>query len=113
MTAWIVHGIAVKFRAMFRGTSAARGERATVALAVIQTMIDGAVEMGRTVIPRACADEDSAGEPFRSVISVRRAVVGRRFVVSVGANGRASHGDAEVRRPAGGCEQDQTDCWDE
>ena len=65
-----------------------RRQRAAVTLAVIQRMIDVPVKIGPPVIPRPGADEHSAVEPLRPVITIRRAVVGRRFVIAVGADGR-------------------------
>jgi hypothetical protein len=90
----------VKLRSTFRPLIAARGKRSAIPLAIVKTMIDVPIKMLWTVIPRARADEDPALEPFRPVIAVGRAIVGRCLVISVRANRRASHGHPEARGSA-------------
>jgi len=62
------------------------------AAAVIPTAIAVSATVVATpviaVIPGAGADEDAAGEPVRSVVSVRSAVVGIIVVVAIGADWR-------------------------
>ena len=47
--------------------------------------VDGAVEVLGTVEPWAGADEDSAGEPLGTIVTVGGAVIGRSSVVTIGA----------------------------
>ena len=66
MAAWrfmamrVMHGLAVKFSAVFRGMFTACRETSMVALAVVEMMIDVSVEMFRPVKPGSGADENTA-----------------------------------------------------
>src|ERR1700719_2668793 len=64
---------------------AAVGVRALVAVLGIEVVVDGAVEFVRAVEPRTGAHEDAGGKPFRAVVAVRSASVGRRIIVAVRA----------------------------
>jgi hypothetical protein len=46
-----------------------------VAVMWIKAVINVAVEVVRTVEPRACSDEHTAREPLRPIVSVRGAIV--------------------------------------
>jgi hypothetical protein len=91
-----MHCLTVKLCAVFRRCSAARWESPVVALAIVEVMIDVAVEMIRPVIPRASPDEDTAGKPLGSIIPIRSAVVRRCLVVPVGANRRYSDANSNL-----------------
>jgi hypothetical protein len=93
----IMHRLTVKLGAVFRWSSAARWERPVVTLTIVELVIDVAVEVIRSVIPRANADEDTAAaEPLRPIIAIRSAVVRRSLVVPVGTNGRFSDTDCNL-----------------
>lgn len=89
----VMHGIAVKLTAICCWGLTARGEAATITFAVVKMMIDVSVKAIRPVIPGAGANEDAPGEPLRSIVPVRRAVVGRSFVISIRANWRYANID--------------------
>ena len=93
---YIVHCLTVKLRAVLRWSGAARRVPTAVALAIVELMIDVAVEMVRPVIPRAGADEDTASEPLGPIIAIRSAIVRRSLVVPIGANRRYSDTDCNL-----------------
>lgn len=100
-----MHSGAMERRTIRPGSLASRRHRTAIALPVIESMIDVPVEVVRSVIPRPGADENAARKPLRTVISVRGAVVRRRFVIAVGTYGRSSNRDADVRRAAANCQK--------
>jgi hypothetical protein len=65
---------------------------AVIAVIRVVVVIDMAVKVAGAMKPRASADEGTAGEPFRAVVSVGSASVGGGLVVAV----RAVGGDANV-----------------
>ena len=97
VTMSIMHRLAMKFCTVFRRVLSTRRHRPVVALAIVEMMIDVPVEVFRTVIPRSRADENTAGEPFGSVVPVRGAIIGRYFVISVGANRRLADTHRNLR----------------
>ena len=97
MTVYIMHCLAMKLCTVFCWPLAACRVRPVVALTIIQVVIDMSVKMIRPVIPGSCPDEDTAGEPFRAIVTIRSAVVRRRLVVPVRANRRFSNGDRNLR----------------
>ncbi len=76
--------------------SAARGHTALEAMIRMEMVIYIAVEVITTVEPRAGADKDAVGEPFRSVISGGCAAVRGNVVVTVGAVGCDSDIDSDL-----------------
>ena len=68
--------------------------RAIVAMVRVVAVIDVAIEIAASVIPRPRADEDATVVPVGPVVSVRGAVIGRVVEVSVGAD--RCHTDADV-----------------
>ena len=93
----IMHCLTVKLSAVFGGSSAACRVTAVVALAIVELMIDVAVEMIRPVIPGASADEDTASsEPLGPIIAIGSAVIRRSLVIPVGANGCYSDADCNL-----------------
>jgi len=66
MAAWcltamrVMHGLAVKFRAVFRWTFTASRKTSMVAFAIVEMMIDVSVEMIRPVKPGSRPDENTA-----------------------------------------------------
>ena len=70
------------------------GHRAMVAMLRIKAIVYMAVEGGGTVEPRASTDEDTAVEPFRTVVTVGSAVVGSVIVIPVRAAGFRTDVDA-------------------
>ncbi len=67
-------------------------DRSPVAVIGMEVVVYMAVEVSGTVKPWASTDEDTAGEPLRTVISVGGAAIGWGFIVAVGAVG----GDSDV-----------------
>jgi hypothetical protein len=64
---------------------AARRILAMPAIVTIIVIIDVSPEMGRAAIPGPSADKDSAGKPLRSVVAIRRAIVGWIVEIAIGA----------------------------
>lgn len=62
----------------------------------MKMVIHVAPEIGRTMKPRASADEDAVQKPFRAVVTVGSTSVRRSRVVSIGANGGYSDVDADL-----------------
>ena len=99
----IMHCLAMKFCTMLRRMLAARGKISMVALAVIEMVIDMSVETIRPMEPRSRADEYSAGEPIRAIVTIRSAVIRRDLIVPVGTNRRFSNTYRNLRdRAVGG-----------
>lgn len=88
MAMGIMHCLAVKFRAMFSRMFSPSRETAVVSLAVVECVIDVPIEMIGTMVPGPGPDEYPAIKPFRSIITIRSAVVRRSFIVAVRAYGR-------------------------
>ena len=65
---------------------AASGHRSVVTIMRVVAVVYVAVEAARAMEPRAGSDEQSAREPVRSVIAVRRAIIRRIVKVTVWAN---------------------------
>ena len=96
MSTYIVHCLTVKLCAVFRRSRATRRHGPVVALAIVELMIDVAVEMIRPVIPRASSDEYSASEPLGPIIAIWSAIVRRSLVIPVGTNRRCSDADCNL-----------------
>jgi len=94
---WVMHCVAVKFRAVFRWMFTAGREVTVVALAIVEMMIDMSVEALRSVKPRSRTDEYAAYEPLRPIIPVRGAVIRRNFIISVRTNRRFSNAHRNLR----------------
>lgn len=110
MPSRIVHRLPAECHALSAGTFAACRKRPVIAFAIVQIVIHVAVEMFASVIPGSRTDEYPAGKPFRPVVAIRRAIVGRCFVISVGTNRRTgadANPDRDVRMPAPNHEQSQ------
>ena len=60
MAVGIMHCLAVKFRAMFRRTLAARWHRPVISLAIVEMMINVSIEVIRPMKPGTRADEHTA-----------------------------------------------------
>ena len=69
----------------------ARRVLAVPSIVVIVVVINVSPEMGRAAVPGSSADKDSAGKPLRSVVAIRRAIVGRIVEVAVRAYGRGAN----------------------
>jgi hypothetical protein len=82
---------------------------AVIAVLGMEMVIYMAAEAFRTMKPRADSDEDAAGKPFRTVVAVGGAVVGRDVIVAVGTFRRDSDFDGYLSLGLGSryCE---TDC---
>ena len=80
----IVHRLAMEFPPLRRRMRTTFGKRSMITMTIVEVMIDMAVEVGGTMKPRSGPDEHPALEPFRPVIAIRRAIVGRNFIVAVG-----------------------------
>jgi len=93
----VMHGVAVKFSAVFRWMFAARREVAMVALAIVEMMIDVSVEAFRPVKPGSRTDEHTPYEPLRPIIAIRGAVIRWDFIVPVRTNRRFSNANRNLR----------------
>src|ERR1700730_7998968 len=71
----------------------------SVALMRIEAVINVAVEVVRTVEPRAGSDEHAAAEPLRPIVSIWRAVVRGEVVIAV----RACRLRSNIDRDLSGC----------
>jgi len=71
----------------------------SVAVMWIEAVIDVAVEVARTVEPRAGSDEPTAGEPLGPIVPVRGAIVWGDVVVAIRTNWFCS----DIDRDLGGC----------
>ncbi len=91
---WVVHRLTVEFGAMVCRVFAPGRHGTVVSLAVVEVMIDVAVEICRSVKPWSCPDKHAACKPFGAVIAIRRTVVRRGLVISV----RADRGRADLHR---------------
>ena len=60
MSAWVVHRLAMEFRAARSRSFTTRGQPAVITLAIVEMVIDVTVEMIRPVIPGPGADEHAA-----------------------------------------------------
>jgi hypothetical protein len=96
MAMYIMHCLTVKLCTVLRWSRATRRQGPVVALAIVEMMIDVAVEMFRPLVPRASPDEYTASEPLRPIIAVWSAVIRRGLVVPVWANGRFSDADRHL-----------------
>jgi hypothetical protein len=94
MATRVMHRLAVKFRTPLGRVLTARRRRAVIAMAIVERMIDMAVEVIRPVKPRSRADEDTTREPLRAIVAVGSASIRRPLVISVGALRRSSDPDA-------------------
>lgn len=82
----VMHGLAVKFRAVFGWVFTSCGRGPVIALAIVEMMIHVSVEVFRTMKPGTRADEYTARKPLRPIITVRGAVIRGYFVVPVGTD---------------------------
>ncbi len=84
MTATVARFVALKVRSVnafgFVGFFPAFRHRSLVAIVRMKTVVNVAMEIVMTMKPRSGADEDTAAEPFRSVIACGSAGV-RRYIV--------------------------------
>jgi hypothetical protein len=99
--------IAVKFMTVVVAVKlamlATMGICAVVAMMRVIAIIDVAVPAMRAVEPWTCTQEDSAGEPFWTVVAIGTAVVRSVVVVSVGADGCRSYIHTEAERDLSFC----------
>ena len=106
MAARVMHRLAMKFSAVFSRMLTTGGECAMISLAVVVVMIDMAIEMFWSMKPWASTNKDTAGKPFRAVISVGRTIVWRDFIIAVRAIGRCSDINGNLRVClSGACDQ--------
>ena len=110
----IVHRLAVELRTVWPWGCATRWQRTPVAPPIVEIMINVSVEALRPVKIWARADEYSAREPFRAIVTIWGAVVGRDLVISIRADGCAGDTDGYVTGTArhegrGGNNQENTE----
>jgi hypothetical protein len=74
-------------------------QRTVVTVMRVKAVIDMAIKAVRAVEPRAGSKEDPADKPVRSIVAVGRTIVRSVVEVAVGANGRHSDADSNLRRP--------------
>jgi hypothetical protein len=79
----VVHGLAMELSAMITRMLAASGHPSMVSVAIIQAMIYVTVEVLRPMKPRPCTDKHATRIPFGTIVSIRSAVIRRRFVISI------------------------------
>lgn len=84
----IMHCLAVKFRSAITRVFSTSRRRTVIAVAIIQMMVDVAIEMISAVVPRACTDKHAAVEPFRTIVAIGSAGVRWRLVITVRADWR-------------------------
>jgi hypothetical protein len=72
-----------------------------VSMIGVQTVIDVAVEVRRTVEPWAGSDEDAPGKPLRTIVTVGCASIGGSVVIPVGAVGGNPDVNADLSRYLG------------
>jgi hypothetical protein len=96
----IVYLVALKLmgRDWMLGVVAVIRHRTPVAMVYVVVVIDMAGEMFRTVVPRACTNENAAGKPFGAVVAIGGAAIGGVIVVTVGAHwgGANRHADLSL-----------------
>jgi hypothetical protein len=91
------------------GPVATIGKFTAVAMVGVKVIVYVAAEFGAAMKPGARTDEDTSGEPLGSVIAVGGALIGRNFVVAIGANRGWSDVDADLSLGFGsGCYETQT-----
>src|SRR5580700_5190136 len=91
------------------GFLAALRSGAAVAVVRVVTVIYVALKILGAVKPRASADENAAGKPFRTVIAVRSAAVGSGVVITVGTLGSDSDFEPDFLRRRFGRGDGETD----
>src|ERR1039457_2063289 len=64
----------------------------------MKTVIYVALEVVMAMKPRACANEDTACKPFRTVVAVRSTVIRRGVIVAVGTIGCNSNLHSNLSR---------------
>ena len=82
---------------VIEGMVAAAGHRAGVTVVGIIAVINVAIEAARAMEPRSGSDKDSASEPIRPIISVRRTVVRGIVVVAIGTDGLLPYANNYLR----------------
>jgi hypothetical protein len=80
----------------FPGTLAMVWKLTMVAMVGMEVIVYVAAEVGGAMKPWAGTDEDAAGEPLGAVVAVGSALVGRGFIVSIGAGRGCSDVDADL-----------------
>jgi hypothetical protein len=97
MAVHIMHRLAVEFCTMFCRTLAARRHRPAVALAIVEAMIDVAIEITRPVVPRTGPYENTAREPLRAIVAIRSAAIRGALIVTIRTNRCDSDADRNLR----------------
>ena len=82
-----------------------------IAVLGMEVIIYVAAETFRAMEPGADADKYSATEPLGPVIAIRRTIIGRDVIISVGTLGRRAYGDGHLRVGWGSAHH-ETDCSD-
>lgn len=100
-----MHRLAVEFSPVRRRSFTSRRETATITLVHIEMVIHVAVETIGPVEPGPRAYKYAAWKPVRPIVSVRRASVWRRLVVSVRTDRSHAEADRNVPRSASNHEQ--------
>src|ERR1700722_8006749 len=67
-----------------------------VAMVRMEPVIDVATEVGRAMEPRASANENTTGKPFRAVVAVGSTGIRRNVIVSVRADRSHSNFDGDL-----------------
>jgi hypothetical protein len=77
----------------------------------MQTVIYVAVEVGRTMKPRASTDEDSTCKPFRAVVAVGSTAIRSDVIVAIGTIRGDSDVDTDLSLRSGNGHR-EADCSD-
>jgi hypothetical protein len=91
MSMRVMHGLAMELSPMVDWVLATPRRRPVVALAIVKMVVYVAIEVIRPMKPRTSPDKYATGEPFRTVITIRRAGIRGFFVIAVGANRRSTN----------------------
>jgi len=67
-----------------------------IAVVWMEPVIYVAAEVGSAMEPRASANKDTTGKPFRAVVAVRSSGIRRDIIVSVRADRGHSHFDGDL-----------------
>jgi len=88
--------VAMELLTMFGTVFTSRGEVAVIPLAEIVVMVDVSIKAFGAVEPGSRADEHPVGKPLGAVITVRRAIIRRHFVVAIRTDWRRADADGNL-----------------
>jgi len=92
----IMHCLSVELCSVLRRMLTARRKGPVIAMSVVEVMIYVPVKVFRPVKPGSRADKNAARKPFRSVVTVWRAVIRRNLVIAIRTNRGLSDADCNL-----------------